>query len=316
MTDALLLLAGLLLLTVAADRFVLGAARLSTALRVSPVLVGAIVIGFGTSAPELVVTITATLQGSQDLAFGNVVGSNTANVLIVLGVAAMLRPLPVSIPTLRREVPLMLAAVTLLAVVTANGRVVAWEALTLLAAAAVVIAIIVRSSLQDRDSDAVMAAEIAEWTHSEEAPPAVPPAVVITVLGLLGTLLGAQLLVAGATGIAVALGISQAVIGLTVVAVGTSLPELVTAAAAARRDEGDLVVGNVLGSNVFNSLLVAGGAGLLDTIDLDPAFDIGLVVMLVACTAAGVLMYTRRRVQRWEGAVLLGGYVAVVALTV
>ncbi|HVL99240.1 MAG TPA: calcium/sodium antiporter [Egibacteraceae bacterium] len=308
MLDVLLLIGGLGLLTVAADRFVIGAARLSTALRISPVIVGAIVIGFGTSTPEFLVTVLATLRGSQDLAFGNIVGSNTANVLLVLGAAGVARPLMIGAATLRRELPLMLLAVLLLAAVSADGRVSALDAAVLLAAAAAAIAIIVVVGLRDREAAKSLAAEVAGY--SGQAPPSVPRSALLAVVGLLGTLLGAQMLVSGAVGIARALRVSEAVIGLTIVAVGTSLPELVTAIAAARRDESDLVVGNILGSNLFNSLPVAGVAGALATTTLGRTFLLSLGIMVVACGLAAVLLRSGRRLVRGEAALLLVGFVA------
>jgi cation:H+ antiporter len=310
--DASLLVGGLALLTVAADRFVLGAARLSTALRVSAVLIGAVVIGFGTSAPEFLVTILATLRGSQDLAFGNIVGSNTANMTLVLGTAALVHPLTVAYTTLRREVPLMLIGVLVLAIVTINLRVASRDAVLLLVAAAVTLGYLVRTALRDREAAARLEAEVAEY---EGADIRIATTLLLTVAGLAGTLVGAQLLVQGAVGLARTLGISEAAIGLTIVAVGTSLPELVTAVAAARRKETELVVGNVLGSNLFNSLPVAGVAGLLDTVGLDEAFVMGTVLMLFSCSLAAIFLLTGQRLARREGAVLLVVFALSTALS-
>lgn len=313
LTDLALLCGGLALLTFAADRFVLGAARLSTALRISAVIVGAVVIGFGTSAPELLVTVLATVQGSQDLAFGNIVGSNTANVLLVLGAAGLMAPLTVRAVTLRRELPLMLAAVALLALLTFDLSVRLLDAVLLLAGTAAFLVVMVRTALADREAAVRLEAEVAEYER--ESPPQPGPALVLALLGLVGTLVGAQLLVSGAVGVAVRLGVSQAAIGLTVVAVGTSLPELVTAVTAARRSETDLVVGNVLGSNVFNSLPVAGVAGLLDTALMDPAFRIAVLLMVAACALTTVFLLTGRVLRRGEAAVLLGLFVVATAIT-
>lgn len=308
-----LLVGGLALLTYASDRFVLGAARLASILRMSPVLIGAIVIGFGTSAPEFLVTILATLRGSQDLAFGNIVGSNTANVLLVIGAAGLVAPLSVRVATLRRELPLMLLAVALLVGATFNARVGTADALLLLGGGVAVIAVIVFFALRDREAALLLEAEVAEYEQS--APFGAGRATLITVAGLVGTLLGAQGVVSGAVGLAELLGLSQAVIGLTIVAVGTSLPELVTALQAARRDEPDLVVGNVLGSNIFNSLPVAGVAGLLDTTRLGPAFRPSLAMMAAACVIAAVFLRTGARIGRREAAVLLGLFVASLVVT-
>ena len=310
MRDPLFIIVGLVLLTYAADRFVLGAARLSSALRISPVIIGAIIIGFGTSAPELIVTSLATLQGSQDLAFGNVVGSNIANVLLVIGAAALITPVVVTVPTLRRELPVMLGAVLLLAAVSADRVVTTADALLLLVAAVAAVAYIVWSALRDRAAAAALEAEVAEY----EGTTSVPVSAVLALLGLLGTLAGAQLLVTGATGLARSIGVPEAVIGLTIVAVGTSLPELVTSLVAARRGETDLLVGNVLGSNIFNALPVAGIAGLLDTATLSPAFGTSLWVMIGSCALLAVLGL-RGAIGRVPGVVLLVLFVAATVLT-
>lgn len=310
MLDAVFVVLGLMLLTYAADRFVLGAARLSTALRISSVVIGAIVIGFGTSAPELLVTSLATVQGAQDLAFGNIVGSNIANVLLVIGTAAVVRPVIVTAPTLRRELPLMLGGVLLLTALTIDRRVTATDALLLLAAAAGVIGYIVWSGMRDREAAAALEAEVAEYEGDHPA----GPSALLAVAGLLGTLAGAQLLVTGASGLARTLGVPEAVIGLTIVAVGTSLPELVTAVAAARRDETDLVLGNVLGSNIFNSLPVAGVAGLLDTVELSGAFGVSLGVMVASCGLVAVLGL-RGAIGPPAGAVLLALFAVATVLT-
>lgn len=312
--DVLLLVGGLAVLTYAADRFVLGAARLSAIFRISPVLIGAIVIGFGTSAPEFVVTIIATLGGDQDLAFGNVVGSNTANMLLVVGAAGLVAPLAVQTATLRRELPLMLLSMGLLTVATFNRTVTTSDALLLIVGAIAVIGFIVRVGLSDRQAAEKLEAEAAEF--GADAEHRAGPTALLTILGLVGTIAGAQALVSGASGLAEALGLSQAVIGLTVVAIGTSLPELVTAVAAARRGETDLVVGNVLGSNIFNALPVAGVAGLLDTVALDEAFVPNLVFMLGACLLAAVFLRTGSRVARAEAGILLALFFVVNTYTV
>jgi cation:H+ antiporter len=308
-----MLIGGLALLTVAADRFVLGAARLSTALRISPVLIGAVVIGFGTSAPEFLVTVLASLRGAQDLAFGNIVGSNSANILLVLGAAGLMRPLQISTTTLRRELPLMLGAAFLLAAATWNRMVTGFDAAVLLTGSVLALGFIIWTARQDREAAELLEAEVAEYERADH--PSVARSGLLALLGLAGTLAGAQLVVEGAVGIAEAFGISEAVIGLTIVAVGTSLPELVTAVAAARRGETDLVVGNILGSNIFNSMPVAGVAGALETMRLSHDFHLALGIMLIACALAAVFLRTGRRLGRREGAVLLACFVVAMALT-
>lgn len=305
-----LLAGGLVLLSVGADRFVLGAARLSVLARLSPVVIGAVVIGFGTSLPELVVSVLAAVEGTQDLALGNVTGSNTANVLLVLGAAAVVREMVARPVTLRREAPIMLGAVGLFALVTVNGELSLADALALLVAGGLALGVIVRSALRDRVAADEMSRELDEFAGSRVRP---LPAVAFTVLGLGAVLAGAQLVVTGAVGLAEAVGVSDVVIGVTVVALGTSLPELVTAAAAARRGETELVIGNVLGSNLFNSLVVAGSAGLVGTVPLAPSFGPNVLVMLAACGIATGLLRTGHVIRRGEGALLLGLYAAAIA---
>jgi cation:H+ antiporter len=310
--DVLLLVVGLGLLTYAADRFVIGAVRVATTLRVSTVLIGALVIGFGTSAPELLVSALAASSGRQDIALGNVVGSNMTNVLLVVGAAAAFGLLPITVRIWRQEIRLMLVAVAGLALVCADLRVSALDAVLLLVGAVASVGLILRWASRDRAAAAELADEIEDLAGGEHG---LPGSVALTVLGLLGTLGGAQLLVEGASGLAASIGLSEAVIGLTVVAVGTSLPELVTAIAAVRHGEDDLIVGNVVGSNIFNSLPVAGLAGLLGTSPLDPQFRVSLLLMLAACTVFALFARTGFRIGRVEGAVLLGGFATATVLT-
>lgn len=306
--DALALIAGLALLTYAADLFVRGATQLSVALQVSPIVIGAFVIGFGTSAPELVVSAFASLDGAQDIAIGNVVGSNTANLLLVLGTAAVLATVPVGRDTTRRELPLAILATVALFLVTI-GSIGLWQGVVLLALAVGTFWLILRTGGDLGEEVEIVAVD------PEHKRASIIRSGTVTLLGLLGTLVGAQLLVSGAVSIASELGVSEAVIGVTIVAVGTSLPELVTAIAASRRGVTDLVVGNVLGSNIFNSLLVAGVSGVLATEELDPSLVQARWLMLAATALATVLMLTARRVTRAEGILLIVAYVVVLALT-
>ncbi len=313
MRDVLFLLIGLGLLTYAADKFVLGAVRVATILQVSTVLVGALVIGFGTSAPELLVSALASIDGKQDIALGNIVGSNTANVLLVIGAAATLGILPITVRIWRQEIRLMLVAVGLLALVSWDRRITTIDALVLLVGAVVSIGLIMWWASRDREAAKEFEDEIGDLSGGDHT---LGASIALTVAGLLGTLGGAQLLVDGASGLAETLGLSEAVIGLTIVAIGTSLPELVTDAPAARRGENDLIIGNVVGSNIFNSLPVAGIAGLLDTTPLDDQFGVSLIIMLAACALFAVFARVGFRVKRHEGAVLLVAFVGSLVATV
>lgn len=312
MRDALLLLVGLGLLTFAADKFVEGSVAVATHLRVPIVIVGALVIGFGTSAPELLVSALASIDGRQDIALGNIVGSNIANLSLVVGAAGAFAILPITLRIWQREIRLMMVAMGLLLAVSWDRQIVALEALVLLLSAAGAIGLIVWWAAEDRKvADVELSEEVAEY----DVDMPLPRAWLLTGVGLVGTLGGAQLLVTGAAGLATTLGLSEAVIGLTIVAVGTSLPELVTAVAAARQGEKDLIIGNVVGSNIFNSLPVAGVAGVLDTTRLDDQFPVSLLVMAAVSLLFGACARHGFRINRVEGFVLLGAFVAATVVT-
>lgn len=303
---------GLVLLTKAADAFVTGAARLSAALNVPPVIIGAIVVGFGTSAPELVVSAIAAANGKADIAVGNIIGSNVANLSLVLGISALLCVMTVDSSILRREAPLSTAAVVLFAVLVQGGGVTTPEGLVLLVA---LIGAIGYLFFGPRGNSDDLASEVDEFLD-DEAGIKTGAEAVRTLLGLIGVVAGAQLTVTGASDVADRLGLGEGFVGLTLVALGTSLPELMTAIAAARKGEHELIVGNLLGSNLFNSLAVGASVGVLgpDRLTDTELAGTGTVLMLAVAFGAWLFMYTGRRVQRWEGFVLLGVYLVAVPM--
>ncbi len=306
------ILVGLAVLTVAADQFVLGATRIAAHLRVSTVVIGAVVIGFGTSAPELVVSVLAGLRGSLDLAVGNIVGSNVANLSLVLGVAALIIPVGVTWPVLKREAPLALGMVILFAVLLQDGTLGLVDAAVLALGLVVSLgATLVSASRQNGDAD--LQASVEELLEPG-ARPSLPRESVRTLLGLLATVGAAQVLVVSASDVARAIGLSEAFIGLTIVAIGTSLPELATAVQAARRRETDLLIGNLLGSNIFNVGAVGTAAALAgagQTIDASIS-GLGAALMVAIALLATIFMFSGRRVARTEGFVLLALYAATV----
>lgn len=330
--DFVTVLAGLAILAKGADAFVVGAARLAVTLRISPVVVGAVVIGFGTGAPELLVSASAAARGSLDIAAGNVVGSNLANLTLVLGVAGLIAR-PRTVPrVVRREAPVMLASVALLALLIQGGLSRTEGAVLLVALGAAVALLLLATGPAPEDSGvAEEAAAMTEFTDEVEefveeadehelvdvvrAP--MGRDLVRTGLGLAGTVAGAQLLVAGAQDIAAEMGLSGGFVGLTLVAVGTSLPELVTAVQSSRQGETGLVAGNVLGSSVFNSTAVAGVAALIGPGKLT---DAGLTVvaassMVAVAALAWLFLALGGALRRWEAAVLLAVYAASLPLT-
>lgn len=307
---------GLALLTVAADQFVVGATRIAARLRVSTVVIGAVVIGFGTSAPELVVSVLAGLQGSLELAVGNIVGSNVANLTLVLGVAALIAPVVVSSPVLRREAPLSLGLVLLLGLLLQSGTLTRLDGVLLFGGLVIALSITLWSARRSSGLAALPTADAVQEFLEEGSRLSLPRESIRTVLGLLGTLGAAQLLVVSASTVARELGLSEAFIGLTVVAIGTSLPELATAVQAARRQETDLLIGNLLGSNLFNSGAVAAAAAFSGAGQtLGPSITgVGTVLMVGVAALATVFMATGRRVHRLEALVLLALYAGTLPL--
>ncbi|MGI9602402.1 MAG: calcium/sodium antiporter [Acidimicrobiales bacterium] len=302
--------AGLALLIWAADVFVDGAVALADALDVSPVVIGAVVVGFGTSVPELLVSGLAAAEGDSALGVGNIVGSNVANLSLVLASAGILTVVVATGWTRRRELPLSLMATLGFAIAAADGALSRWEGLVLLVALVVALGLIMGTS-RPADPD-LFPPSVELRLHSTS----VARELARAVFGLVLTALGAQLVVWGAGEIADELGLSEGFIGFSLVAIGTSLPELVTAITAARRNEVELVVGNLLGSNIFNSLAVGSLIALIGPgpIGDDVLTGFGLAMMVVVSLLAGFFLL-RTGVGRIQSVVLLVLWlVAVVGL--
>ncbi len=297
---------GAAILAVAADQFVVGAARVALLRRISPLVVGVVIIGFGTSSPELLVSALAAVAGDGEIAVGNVVGSNIANLTLLLGIGAAIAPLVVASSTVRREAPLVVLAVAAFAIVVLDGDVGRIEGLVLLGGLALSIGWITRASSTDPIAD-----EATEFGDADAHRFGVE--VARTVAGLAATVGAAQLLLWGAVDAADRLGLGAGFVGATLVAVGTSLPELVTVIQSARRAETDLIVGNLLGSNLFNALGVGGVMGVIGVEGLDGAAvtSVGPLVAVGVAAVAWWAMASGRRVARLEGALLVA-YVAIV----
>lgn len=305
---------GLVLLVYSADRFILGAAAAARALGVPALLIGLTVVGIGTSLPEVVVSIVASLQGKAGLAIGNAVGSNITNILLVLGVTAVAMPLAVPRGLARRELPMLLAVTGGAWALAADGQLSALDGGLLLLGLAGALVFLARLARGGDDlADDPLAAEIAAATDVELAPAA---AAAWLVLGLVLLPISSQLLVWGASNIAHALGVSELVIGLTVVAVGTSLPELATSLAAVRRRAHELVLGNIVGSNLFNLLAVLPAPALLAPGVLPAgALARDLPLMAVATIVLFLLCFRRDGViGRGYGLLLLAAFVGYEAV--
>ena len=305
MTVALIaLVVGVILLSWCAERAIGSAELLSAHLGVSPIIVGALVIGLGTSLPEMIVSgIAAAQRDTIDLAVGNVVGSNSTNLTLVLGVGAAITTISGQGPVMRREGALMLLATAMFTAMAANGSLNDWEGAGLLVAMAVA-AIVLAVGIGGKNVGA---------SSENVAPGEIRTAIMWAIVGLAGVLIGAQLMVTGAVDLAREFGASEAFIGLTVVAFGTSVPELATAIASARRGSVDLVVGNVLGSNVFNCLAVGGIAGLVGDNAIEESITSSLWLMVVLSLALVLWGGAGRSLSRPVGVLLIGGYALVVA---
>lgn len=319
----LALAGGLVLLLFAGDRFVSGATGIADVMRLSPVVVGAVVLGFGTSAPEMVVSTLAAAEGDPALGVGNIVGSNVANLSLGMGIGALLTPIAFSRTLLRREIPLSVAATVIFALAVVDDHLARWEGAVLAALLVVALAIIVRAGLPDDDAGrpAGAAPPVGDPGRPAGTTPRpgrghVTPHVLKSLVGLAGVLVGAQGAVWGSIGIAHSLGLSDGFVGFSVVALGTSLPELATVIAAAKQGSPQLVVGNLFGSNLFNSLAVAAAMGLVgaETIGDRALTTIGVGAMCLVAMVSWVQGLTRRRITRAEGVILLVLYAATMVL--
>lgn len=313
MTPWLLSGLGLLILLLAGDSLVKGAVNLSLRLGVPALIVSLTIVAFGTSAPELLISIQAVLEDAPGLALGNVVGSNTANILLVLGVPAILATMHTSECNTRKTYNFMIIA-SLLFIGLAYRGVFDWKAgLILIAAVLFVLGDAFRDAKLHRDS----MKGVAEDEEPEAADPNMPlwRIIIFLVLGLIGLPVGADLLVDNATIIAQQFGVSDTVIGLTLVAIGTSLPELATTVVAALRRQADVALGNVIGSNMFNLLAIIGIASLVGPIPVDPEFlRFDLWVMLGASVLLAPFVYMCWNITRIWGFVLTGLYVLYMAV--
>lgn len=307
---------GLVLLVVGAEVLVRGAARLAAQLGISPLVIGLTVVAFGTSAPETAVSVQSALEGKGDLAIGNVLGSNIANVLLILGLTAAITPLIVSRQLIRLDVPLMILASLLTYGLALDGLLGVLDGVILFSCIlAYTLFLVISSRREQAQASQTEGDEFNKEFALEDTATARswPRHAGLIVAGLVLLVSGSDFLVSGATALARAWGLSELIIGLTVVAVGTSLPELATSIMAALRGERDIAVGNIVGSNIFNLLCVLGLSALVSPlpIQVSPAalaFD--FPVLLGVAVACLPIFFAGYRINRWEGWLFLGYYVA------
>lgn len=323
MIHLLMFIAGLVGLVVGASLLVRGSSKLALSFGISPLVVGLTIVAFGTSAPEVAVSVAAVLEGKTDMAIGNVVGSNIFNVLFILGLSALIVPLVVHRQLIRQEVPIMFGVTLLMGLLLLDGNLQPWEGGLLLVLLVAYTSFLVLQSRRESAAAEAQTAEVDEFETELQAPlpgawdAKLPAQLALMAAGLVLLVLGSDWLVSAAVVFAKALGVSDVVIALTIVAAGTSMPEVATSITAALKGERDIAVGNVVGSNIFNILgclgisgLVAGGAGLVVAPSL-LAFDIW--VMLVVALACLPMFITGGEIARWEGGIFAGYYVAYMA---
>lgn len=311
MMVALLIAGGFVLLVAGGEILVRGSVGVATRFGVSKLVIGLTLVGFGTSAPELVTSLQAAFVGAPGIAVGNVVGSNIANILLILGISALIHPLACDPMAIRRDGMVMLAATILLVGLGMLGAIDRWAGVVLLALLAAYLAFTFHIERKSRDK----AGEMLEH-EAEDASPAnlsLPLNLGLAVGGIVLVVVGADLLVRGAVDVARLMGVSEAVIGLTIVAVGTSLPELVTSVMAAIKRHGDVAIGNVIGSNIFNILAILGVTAAIHPIPF-PAEIAALDVWVALATAVALLLFAASgaRLNRIEGGILAAAYAGYV----
>ncbi len=302
------IITGLVLLVWSADRFVEGAAAVARHAGLPPLLIGMVIVGFGTSAPEMFVSAFAAVQGKPGLALGNAYGSNISNIALILGLTALISPIAVQSQLLRKELPILAAVTFLAAFQYVDGHLSRTDAWVLLLVFAVLMTWAVSQGLRQRAD--TLGAEVQKELDAHSIP--LNRAITWLVLGLVVLIASSQILVWGAVDIAQRFGVADLIIGLTVVALGTSLPELASSVAAARKGEHDIALGNIVGSNLFNTLVVVGIAGVLHPAEVDPQIlfrDCGVMgVLTLSLFAMGYRRHGPGRINRWEGTVLLAAY--------
>ncbi|MCB0664725.1 MAG: calcium/sodium antiporter [Saprospiraceae bacterium] len=307
----LLFIVGFYVLIKGADLLVAGASSVAKKLQISNIVIGLTIVAFGTSAPEFIVNIFASAKGDTELAIGNVIGSNIANILLILGIAAIINPLVTRENTVWKEIPLSLLAAVMLGILANDARLdgVSFSALTrtdgltLLAFFAIFLYYSFGIARVNADSEGEEIQELGKWKS-----------VLYILFGLTGLVFGGKWIVDGAIRIAENFQVSQSLIGLTIVAIGTSLPELATSAVAAYRRQTDIAIGNVVGSNIFNVFWILGFSSLINPLPFDPGADVDVMMTIVSSLLLFLIMFIGKKhtVERWQGVVMVSLYITYI----
>lgn len=300
--DVLYIIIGVTLVLVGADRLTEGASALARRFGVPEIVIGLTIVACGTSMPEFFVSLMSALNGTPDMAVGNVVGSNIMNTMLIVGCAAMVAPMVISPSTVKKDIPFSVGASILLVLLAIDSTVGRIDGIILLVGFAVFMAYTLWQAKREKTESADTVRLQNPWLS-----------VLYIVLGLAGLVFGSNLFVDSASSVATSLGVSESVIGLTIVAGGTSLPELATSVVAARKGQSAIAIGNVIGSNVFNILLILGATATISPLQMEGITLVDIGVMLGSITLVWLFSFTRYTVERWEGAVLVLGYGAYLA---
>lgn len=306
-----LIILGLVVLLSAGDVLVRGAVGLATALKIPALIVSLTIVAFGTSAPELIVSINAVLSGNAGIALGNIIGSNIANVLLVIGLPAIIYPMSTKVDGLRRHALIMLIATAAFAAIAYGRGAIDHVTGPILFAAIMTFVGYMWLRAQRCNNDDSMLDEVAEYAEGNGLS---LRTILYIVVGLIGLPLGAHLLVSNGASLAASLGVRDEIIGLTIVAFGTSLPELATVAAAAVQKKSDVAIGGIVGSNIFNLLAVGGAAGITGTaVFATPSLSFDLPIMVLSSVILAGYIFTRRDIGRFSGFLMFAGYISFIA---
>lgn len=304
-----ILLIGFILLIKSADYFVVGASSIAKALNIPTIIIGLTIVAFGTSAPEAAVSISAAMKGQNDIAIANVVGSNIFNILFVLGISAIIAPVKVQKTTIIKEFPFALLASLVLLILSHDIKFQGYnenaltrsDGLMLFALFSIFMYYLLEMALSSKE-------EMDVEQGSSRDP--ISKSILLSIGGIIGIIIGGNLVVDSATNIAIDLGMSENLVGLTIVSIGTSLPELVTSVVAARKGESDIAMGNIIGSNIFNILFVLGASSIIHTIHVQPIVFVDMIIMLIVTAITYIFAISKKQVNRFEGILLTGIYVA------
>jgi len=305
--DIILLIIGFLLLIKGADFFVDGAASIARRFNISTMVIGLTLVAFGTSAPELAVSINAAIDQSNGLVFGNVIGSNILNILFVLGLSAAITPIRIRLKTILKEMPFAIIA-TVAVLIMALDFSIDQTPNIISRIDGILLLILFAIYFYSMIEIIVLGKEDGTFEEITEMP--LPRSILLTFIGMGAIIWGSDLTVTGAVGIARAFGLSEVIIGLTIVAIGTSLPELITSVVAARKGENDIAVGNIIGSNIFNLLLVLGVSSVINPIVIDQSSILDLSILTLAMIVILPIMYTGKKITRPEGIFMTLAYIA------